>query len=37
MHSVHVLAKNLALSFGIDLLSSTGFNNLHLIVCVNLF
>ena len=30
-------SQNLALSFGIDLLSSTGFNNLNLIVCVNLF
>ena len=29
--------QNLALSFGIVLLSSTGFNNLNLIVCVNLF
>ena len=28
-------SQNLALSFGIVLLSSTGFNNLNLIVCVN--
>ena len=30
-------SQNLALSFGNVLLSSTGFNNLNLIVCVNLF
>ena len=30
-------SQNLDLSFGIGLLSSTGLNNLNLIVCVNLF
>ena len=32
-----MVQPKLSLSFRIDLLSSTGFNNLNLMVCVSLF